>query len=94
VLWRRSMGYLEALPEAPRPNPLGEGWGALNEAALRPTQTRGRGEGGRRHVLGGRRSPPQERGTPVKTGAKCREQTQVAPLNATFLERFVQKNGY
>ena len=76
MLWRRSMGYLEAILEAPHPNPLpeGEGWGLVysNTDCL----------------------PPQERGTPVKTGPKCREQTQVTPLDAAFLEGLVQENGH
>jgi hypothetical protein len=38
--------------------------------------------------------PPQERGAPVKTGPKRREQTQVTPLDAAFLKRLVQENGH
>ena len=76
VLWRRSMGYLEALSETPHPNPLPEGeeggWCTPLQYCL----------------------PPQERGTPVKTGPKRREQTQVTPLEAAFLEGLVQENGH
>jgi hypothetical protein len=79
VLWRRSMGYLEAILEAPHPDPLPEGEGEERGLVYSNTQ----------YCL-----PPQERGTPVKTGPKRREQTQVTPLDAAFLERLVQENGH
>jgi hypothetical protein len=93
VLWQRSMGYLEAIPEALTPT-LSQREGGPLSWTPSADAVAGRGGGGHRHVLGGRRSPPQERGTPVKTGAKRREQTQVTPLDAAFLERLMQENGH